>query len=122
VRAHRWATPPFELAFWQALLATGVLSAAALLAEGTPVVDWSADLAWLLGYGGVFGIAIAYWAAVNVNRSLPAGVTSIGLLGVPVFGLLCSSLILREPLSASLLAGMALIVAGVAAGVLEGRA
>lgn len=119
VRAHHWATPPFELAFWQALLATGVLSAAALLAEGTPVVDWSADLAWLLGYGGVFGIAIAYWAAVNVNRSLPAGVTSIGLLGVPVFGLLCSSLILREPLSASLLAGMALIVAGIAAGVLE---
>lgn len=121
VRAHRWVTPPFELAFWQALLATGVLSVAALLAEGAPVVAWSADLAWLLGYGGVFGIAIAYWAAVNVNRSLPAGVTSIGLLGVPVFGLLCSAVILREPLSASLLAGMALIVAGIAAGVIERR-
>lgn len=122
VRAHRWVTPPFELACWQALLATGVLSVAALLAEGAPVVAWSADLAWLLGYGGVFGIAIAYWAAVNVNRSLPAGVTSIGLLGVPVFGLLCSAVILREPLSASLLAGMALIVAGIAAGVIERRA
>ncbi|MFD4840888.1 DMT family transporter [Achromobacter sp. NPDC058515] len=122
VRAHRWATPPFELALWQALLATGVLSALAFAAEGMPVVDWSADLAWLLGYGGVFGIAIAYWAAVNVNRSLPAGVTSIGLLGVPVFGLLCSAVILHEPLSASLLAGMALIVTGIAAGVLERRA
>ncbi|QVQ25947.1 DMT family transporter [Achromobacter deleyi] len=122
VRAHRWATPPFELALWQALLATGVLAAVALLAEGAPVVDWSAELGWLLGYGGVFGIAIAYWAAVNVNRSLPAGVTSIGLLGVPVFGLLCSAVILHEPLSASLLAGMALIVTGIAAGVLERRA
>ena len=29
VRAHRWVTPPFELAFWQALLATVVLSAVA---------------------------------------------------------------------------------------------
>ena len=122
VRAHRWVTPPFELALWQALLATVALSAVAYAAEGAPVVDWSPDLAWLLGYGGVFGIAIAYWAAVNVNRSLPAGVTSIGLLGVPVFGLMCSAVVLHEPLSMSLLAGMALIVTGIAAGVLERRA
>ncbi|KGD90545.1 transporter [Achromobacter sp. RTa] len=122
VRAHRWATPPFELAFWQALLASAVLSAAAYAAEGAPVVAWSADLAWLLGYAGIFGIAVAYWAAVTVNRALPAGVTSIGLLGVPVFGLLCSAVILQEPVGASLLAGMALIVGGIAAGVSECRA
>ena len=36
VRAHRWVTPPFELAFWQALLATVVLSAAAWATEGAP--------------------------------------------------------------------------------------
>ena len=52
VRAHRWVTPPFELAFWQALLATVVLSAAAWATEGAPRVIWGADLAWLLGYGG----------------------------------------------------------------------
>ena len=118
VRAHRWVTPPFELAFWQALLATVVLSAAAWATEGAPRVIWGADLAWLLGYGGVFGIAVAYWAAVNVNRSLPAGVTSIGLLGVPVFGLLCSAAVLGEPLGGALLAGMGLIV-GDRAGVRE---
>lgn len=122
VRAHRWVTPPFELALWQALLASAVLSAVAYAVEGAPQVAWSADLAWLLGYAGVFGIAVAYWAAVNVNRSLPAGVTSIGLLGVPVFGLLCSAVVLHEPVSASLLAGMALIVGGIAAGVIERRA
>jgi len=119
VRAHRWVTPPFELAFWQALLASGVLAAVAWAAEGAPRVTWSPDLGWLLGYGGVFGIAVAYWAAVNVNRSLPAGVTSSGLLGVPVVGLLCSAVVLHEPLSAPLLLGMALIVAGIAAGVLD---
>lgn len=122
VRAHRWVTPPFELAFWQALLASGVLSAVAFAAEGPPAVAWNADLAWLLGYGGIFGIAVAYWAAVNVNRALPAGVTSIGLLGVPVFGLLCAAVILHEPVSPSLLAGMALIVGGIAAGVADRRA
>ncbi len=119
VRAHRWVTPPFELAFWQALLASVVLAGVAWAAEGTPRVVWSPDLGWLLGYGGVFGIAVAYWAAVNVNRSLPAGVTSIGLLGVPVVGLLCSAAILHEPLSTPLVVGMALIVAGIAAGVLD---
>ncbi|MCY1520706.1 hypothetical protein D9M68_554900 [compost metagenome] len=86
------------------------------------MVAWNADLAWLLGYGGIFGIAVAYWAAVTVNRALPAGVTSIGLLGVPVFGLLCSAVVLHEPVSTSLLAGMALIVGGIAAGVIEHRA
>lgn len=119
VRAHRWVTPPFELAFWQALLASGVLAAVAWAAEGAPRVAWSPDLGWLLGYGGVFGIAVAYWAAVNVNRSLPAGVTAIGLLGVPVVGLLCSAALLHEPLNAPLLLGMALIVGGIAAGVLD---
>lgn len=119
VRAHRWVTPPFELAFWQALLASGVLAAAAWAAEGASRVVWHADLAWLLGYGGVFGIAVAYWAAVNVNRSLPAGVTAIGLLGVPVVGLLCSAAMLHEPLTLPLSLGMALIVGGIAAGVLD---
>lgn len=119
VRAHRWVTPPFELAFWQALLASGVLAAVAWTAEGAPRVVWHADLAWLLGYGGVFGIAVAYWAAVNVNRSLPAGVTAIGLLGVPVVGLLCSAAMLHEPLTLPLSLGMAFIVGGIAAGVLD---
>ncbi|CAB3687425.1 putative cystine transporter YijE [Achromobacter ruhlandii] len=119
VRAHRWVTPPFELAFWQALLASGVLAAVAWAAEGAPRVLWHADLAWLLGYGGVFGIAVAYWAAVNVNRSLPAGVTAIGLLGVPVVGLLCSAAMLHEPLTLPLSLGMAFIVGGIAAGVLD---
>lgn len=119
VRAHRWVTPPFELAFWQALLASGVLAVVAWAAEGAPRVVWHADLAWLLGYGGVFGIAVAYWAAVNVNRSLPAGVTAIGLLGVPVVGLLCSAAMLHEPLTLPLSLGMAFIVGGIAAGVLD---
>ncbi|WP_241072587.1 DMT family transporter [Achromobacter xylosoxidans] len=118
VRAHRWVTPPFELAFWQALLASVVLTSLAWATEGAPRVIWSPGLAWLLGYGGVFGIAVAYWAAVNVNRSLPAGLTALGLLGVPVVGLLCSAALLREALGLSLLLGMALIVGGIAAGVL----
>lgn len=121
VRAHRWITPPFELAFWQALLASVLLSALALLIEGVPVVHWGSEVSGLLAYAGIFGIAIAYWAAVNVNRALPAAVTALGFLGVPVFGLACAAVWLDEPVSASLLWGMALIIAGIAVGLRNPR-
>ncbi|GAB7546563.1 hypothetical protein [Cupriavidus sp. 8B] len=68
-------------------------------------------------YGGVFGIALAYLALTTVNRALPAMATSLGLLGVPVFGSLCSALVLGEPLGRPLLGAMAMIVGGVALGI-----
>lgn len=34
VRSHRWVTPPFELVFWQALLATCLLVPLALILGG----------------------------------------------------------------------------------------
>jgi len=116
VRAHRWVSPPFELLFWEALLATFVLVPLALLVEGVPRVAWSAGLVLLLLYGGAFGIALPYWAITLVNRSLPAAVTSLGLLAVPPFGVACAALALGEPLSLSLLGAMALIIGGIAIG------
>ncbi|MGO8867072.1 MAG: DMT family transporter [Alphaproteobacteria bacterium] len=116
VRAHRWLSPPFELLFWEALLATFVLVPLALLVEGVPRVAWSAGLVLLLLYGGAFGIALPYWAITLVNRSLPAAVTSLGLLAVPPFGVACAALALGEPLSLTLLGAMALIIGGIAIG------
>lgn len=116
VRAHRWVSPPFELLFWEALLATSVLVPLALLVEGVPRVAWSAGLVLLLLYGGAFGIALPYWAITLVNRSLPAAVTSLGLLAVPPFGVACAALALGEPVGLSLLGAMALIIGGIAIG------
>ncbi|MFI5024602.1 MAG: DMT family transporter [Alphaproteobacteria bacterium] len=116
VRAHRWVSPPFELLLWEALLATSVLVPLALLVEGVPRVEWSARLVLLLLYGGAFGIALPYWAITLVNRSLPAAVTSLGLLAVPPFGVACAALALGEPLSLSLLGAMVLIIGGIAIG------
>ncbi|WZB62306.1 EamA family transporter [Achromobacter xylosoxidans] len=69
VRAHRWVTPPFELAFWQALLATVVLSAAARGRRAARDLGRGPRVAARLRRG--VRLAVAYWAAVNVNRSLP---------------------------------------------------
>lgn len=79
---------------------------------------WGVDLAWLLGYGGVFGIAVAYWAVVNVNRS-PAGRRHIHR---PAGRARVRPAVLGggagRVLDGALLAGMGLIV-GIALGVRE---
>lgn len=122
MRGHRWIGEPFDLLFWQALLATCVLVPSAWAMEGPPLFDWPHEAIVQVLYSGAFGIAIAYWAINKVNHALPAMTTSLGLLGVPVFGIVCSSLALGEPLEASLLASMALIIIGIAIGALPARA
>jgi len=118
VRGHRWIGEPFDLLVWQALVASCVLVPCAFLFEGPPQFEWSVPLVGLQVYSATFGIAIAYWAINKVNRSLPAMTTSLGLLGVPVFGIVCSSLALGETLEFSLVASMALIIIGIAIGAL----
>ncbi|MGJ7525808.1 DMT family transporter [Variovorax sp. GB1P17] len=119
VRAHKWVTPPFELVFWHALLASCLLLPMAVAIEGMPHIEWNLTLASQLLYGGLFGIALASWAMTTVNRMLPATTTSLGLLGVPVIGIVCSSIALREPLSVALLAALGLILGGIALGMVR---
>jgi drug/metabolite transporter (DMT)-like permease len=118
VRAHKWVSTPFELVPWQALLATCVLAPLALLFEGVPHPPWSARLVLLLAYGGSVGIALPYWAMQTVNRNLPAITTALALLAVPVVGVVCSSIALGEPISATLIVAMVLIVSGIGIGMM----
>jgi drug/metabolite transporter (DMT)-like permease len=52
----------------------------------------------------------------TVNRSLPAMTTALGLLAVPIVGVICASIALGEPLTVALLAATALIIGGIAIG------
>ena len=116
VRAHQWISTPFQLVFWQALLATAILSALALAFDGVPLISWTTELASAFLYGAIFGTALAHWAMVMVNRSLPAVTTSLGLLATPVVGVAVSVIFLGEPIGASLICAMALILGGIAIG------
>jgi len=116
VRAHKWLSTPFQLAFWQTLLACIVLSTLAFLFDGVPRIVWSPRLAGAFVYSGIFGTALAYWAMAVVNRSLPATTTSLGILATPVVGVICSTVALGEHIDASLLFAMTLILAGIAIG------
>lgn len=121
LRAHKWISTPYRLVFWEVLLATVVLTVVAAVFEGVPRIDWDARIALLFLYGGVFGVALAYWAMAMVNRSLPAMTTSLGVLATPVVGILCAVVVLGEPFSATLAVALALIIGGIALGTVGSR-
>jgi drug/metabolite transporter (DMT)-like permease len=116
VRVHAWISTPFQLVFWQALLATCILSTLALSIDGAPRVDWTPALAGAFLYAGICGTALAHWAMVMVNRSLPAVTTSLGLLATPVIGVTTSVICLGEPIGISLICAMAMVLGGIAIG------
>jgi drug/metabolite transporter (DMT)-like permease len=119
VRGHRWISEPFQLVFWQALLASVLLTTLALIREGVPEVAWTRELVGALLFGGIFGTALAHWAMVIINRSLPATITSLGLLATPVMGVAISAVVLGETIELSLIAAMAMILGGIGIGTMS---
>ena len=81
-----------------------------------PHIVWTGELAGALLFAGVIGTALAHWALVLINRSLPATTTALGLLATPVMGVAASALLLGEAVSLSLLAAMAMILGGIGLG------
>ncbi len=112
LRTHRWRLSPLELGPWQLLVATAVITPAALSTEGLPNVTWTAELAALLVFAGPLATTLTVWGAIVIMRSLPATTNSLAFLATPVMGMLASALILGEKLTATNVAGLMLIVAG----------
>ncbi len=119
VRAHKWISSPFQLVFWQILLAFVVLSTLAILDSGLPRIAWTPRLIGLLCFSGIVCTALAHWAMSVVNRNLSAVTTSLGLLATPALGILSGIVVLGEPFEPSLFIAFALLVSGIAAGILE---
>jgi drug/metabolite transporter (DMT)-like permease len=113
VRRHRWASTPLNLLPWQLLTATLPMLAVALAIEGVPDVAWSFGLVANLLFQGSVVSGFAIWGQLTVLRSHPAVSTNIVLMAVPVIGLLSSALLLDEALSAWVLVGLGLVLAGV---------
>lgn len=120
-RVHKWVTPPFSLLPWQMLVGGVVQLLLALVIEGIPHINWTLELWLLLGFNCLIGNGLAYWMMNLVSRDLPAGVVSMGLLGVPVIGLVCSSLFLVETLGLPLVIAAVLIILGIVLGTVAGH-
>lgn len=114
VRAHKWRSTPLQLAPWQLVVGLIPTCIVAAILEPEPNIVWGWELGAIVFYNGCIATAWGSWALVTVNRSLPAISTSVGVLGVPAVGLVCSIILLNEPVTASLIVGVFLIFAGVA--------
>jgi drug/metabolite transporter (DMT)-like permease len=117
IRAHVWMSTPFQLLFWQTLLASLLLSLFALAVEGVPSFAPTPSLLLLLAYCGIPATALAFWAMTVINASLPATTTSLSILATPVVGILGSVLFLGESIDLPLAAAAFLILGGIALGV-----
>lgn len=115
MRHHVWRQSPFQLAPWQMLAATLVAALLGLVLEAGEPVRWSATLIWLLVYAGPLATTLTVLGIVAIVRSLPAITSSLLFLATPVAGMLASAAILGEALTVTNLAGLALIVIGLAA-------
>jgi drug/metabolite transporter (DMT)-like permease len=116
VRGHRWRSTPLALAPWQMLVGLIPLLALARWVEGpAPNLSFSLDAVVLALYSGPVITAFPFWAFVTIARTLPALTTSLTLLLVPVIGLLSSAVVLSEPMDATSVVGLLLIVSAVAA-------
>ena len=115
VRRHAWTSPIIQLMPWQMLLGAVIILVAANLIEGFYDIQWSGALVAIMAYNGPVASAFAFWAYVSVSRALPAMSTSLGSLGVPVIGIVSSVLILGEPVTLTMLAGLVLISFGILA-------
>jgi drug/metabolite transporter (DMT)-like permease len=110
LRASRPAAPLVLLLPWQFVLAALVLLPTAMLLEPAGGVRLTAQSVAALAFLGVFGGPVATWAANSVSRALPALVTSVGFLGVPLVSLVISVALLGEPVTLELAVGGGLIL------------
>ena len=115
-RAHHWLATPFQLVFWQALLATILLTFLALLIEGEVRIAWSGNLIMWFAYSGLVGTALGFWAMTVAGRSVPATTTALGILATPILGIVSSAAFLGEQVDRILLIAAAMIIAGIAIG------
>jgi drug/metabolite transporter (DMT)-like permease len=119
-RRHRWHRLPLDLLPWQMAVAALLLWPLALLGEPDGYLDFRHPALWIaLLYLGALAGPAATWAAVSVARALPPLTASLGMLGVPLFGIAASALLLGEPVTWTLLAGTALVIAGIAIVILD---
>jgi drug/metabolite transporter (DMT)-like permease len=113
LRANRSVRLGAEMIPWECAVATVPLMALAWLRDGAPDLGVMADIWPVIAYTGPLATALTFIVVLNVTQSLPPAATSIAMLGVPVIGLMLSSVAWHERISADLSVGLALIAMGV---------
>jgi drug/metabolite transporter (DMT)-like permease len=114
LRMHRAVLTTLQLVPWQLLVATAIVTVLSFALGGPPTLPWRSETAWVLVYAGPIGTCLGTWALNTALNRLSPIVGSVGMLAVPVLALLGSVAFLGERLTPTLVAGVLLILSGVA--------
>lgn len=98
---------------WQMVWGMIPLVAAALLVHERPI-EWSAYFIFALIYNGIGGMAIATFLWLYILQRLPATISGLNALTVPIVGVIAAWIQLGERPTLSAGLGMAAILAGLA--------
>lgn len=122
VRGHRWHADPLELLPHQTALG-GLLSVplAMTLESPLPHIHWAWQPVTAFVIVVLFATCLSFWGLVMAGRRLPAVAVSLGQLATPVIGVVSASIIVSEIPSRADIAGLTLIVFGVALAAILGR-
>jgi drug/metabolite transporter (DMT)-like permease len=106
--------PLLPLTAWELLLGGIILSIASLLFEYGQPVQWTAVNVSILLYLAIFASCVTYWLTFWLIQRIGAIRTSYNSFLVPGIALVLANLLLGEPITLPKLAGMALVVGGLA--------
>ena len=111
----KWARldgDPMALTIWQLVVGLVVILACVPLVEGSLHL-WPAHTKPILAliFSGFVGTGISYFLWFDIVRRLPASTASLGILSVPVVGIVSSVVLLDEQPTIADIAGFALIFA-----------
>ena len=111
----KWAPLQLDylaMACWQVTIAFFVIAACLFAFDGRLNLDHaSAGSLWATAFTGIAGSGIAYAMWFEIVRRLPAATASLGILGIPVVGVLSTVVILGERPTIADMVGFALIFA-----------
>ncbi len=114
VARHKWESTPLDVAPWHMLIAALPLTVIASVWDGSPLTaiefDWNA--AWTLAFTGGLATGFGFWALVEAGRRYSPATLSNAMMLSPVIGLAASMVITGEQISAAVLSGAALLLAG----------
>ena len=101
---------------WHFLIGGAGLSTIAIVHEGAPAVTWTPRFIAALVYLALVGTAGAFFLWFTEVRRAPLATVALWTLLTPVFGLTFSAIALREYPTGRELAGIALVLVGLAGG------
>ncbi len=112
-RYMTWHHTPLELIPWQLLVGSIILVIVALFMQPNLNMQWNVTSASCIVYTGLIATAFGFFGMSKISKELPATLTSIGLLGVPVSGVIFSVILLHESVDLFKILAMVFITLGV---------